>query len=165
MLKILTTCVLSGLLLGCGGGSFDLPFIKSAEAQTPTVEGIRWGGMILDTEPFPCDHQERTWRWTNPLSVPVKVVLSRQWIGLDYGVESDTQAISYVFAPGDVIISMLAIQQLDNYRHRSFEQERVMSFAPSYVEIPVGGGVLLKSFCNKISGGNNAHVTLSIWHI
>lgn len=91
--------------------------------------------------------------------------MARQWVGLDYTLESDTQAMSLVLDSAGTAIGLLVIQQLDNYKHRSFEQERWVSYAPNYIEIPVGGSIQLQTFCNRIFGGANAHVMLAIWRI
>lgn len=90
--------------------------------------------------------------------------IARQWVGLDGGLESDTHAETYVMGGDGKPLGLLIVQQLDNYRHRSFEQERWVSFAPNYVEIPADGGLQLNAVCHQISGGSNAHVFLHIWY-
>ena len=175
MLKFTSAALLSLALTACGGGgggssqstlSATPSIISSAQAQAAAAPGgVQGIGPIIDTGPFPCDSQPRHWVWRNPFSTPKKVVMVRQWVGFDYTLESDTQVDAYVVAPGDVPIMMLVIQQLDNYKHRSFEQERWVSFAPNYIEVPVGGGIALHAYCNRIAGGTNAHVNLAVWFL
>ncbi len=137
-----------------------LAFASSAQIS-PRISG---GGPIIDSGPFLCDGKLRKFYWENPYDHPLKIVQIMQWVGFDYSLESDTQVETHLLNPDGSFGIVLAAQQLDNYKHRSFDQERIFNYLPSYIEIPVGGVLSTRGFCNKISGGNNAHFTVRIWH-
>lgn len=147
--------LIAALCVGCS----SVPYTQ------PPTQGLH-GLHIINTGPFPCDGKLRWWYWDNPYDKPLQVMIVRQWTGLDYGLESDTHVESYVVgpAPGKVPLELLTIQQLDNYKHRSFEQERWVSFAPSYMEVPADGGIQTLSTCNPSTGGTDVHVLVEIWY-
>lgn len=157
--------VLAMILTACGGGSTSnkIDAVTTQQVQAQTAAGGLHGALVLNTDPFPCDGQLREFGWWNTSGNALKVVLARQWTGFDYSLESDMHVETHVMASPSDDRELLVIQQLDNYKHRSFEQERWVSFAPSYVEIPAGGGLKTVTRCNRIAGAANAHVTVSIW--
>lgn len=156
------------MMTSCGGGSTTKPIdaVTSTQVQAQTVpSGGLHGALVLNTGPFACDNQVRHFGWWNTSGSALKVMVARQWTGFDYTLESDTHVETHVVAGNTSDLGLLVIQQLDNYKHRSFEQERWVSFAPSYVEIPAGGGLQTDVLCNKIAGAANTHVTVSIWYL
>lgn len=161
--------LLLGLLSACGGSSGSgkpIDAVTSTQVQAQTVpSGGLHGALVLNTGPFACDGQVRHFGWWNTSGSALKVMVARQWTGFDYTLESDTHVETHVVAGNTSDLGLLVIQQLDNYKHRSFEQERWVSFAPSYVEIPAGGGLQTDVLCNKIAGAANTHVTVSIWYL
>ena len=176
MLTKLTFSVLAALsLTACGGGgesvdkpseasNIPIPFVTAVQAQSTGSAGIPAAGIVLDSGPHACDGQSRIWTWQNPYANPIRIVMARQWVGHDYPLESDTHVETHVTAPGGVLSKMVVIQQLDNYKHRSYESERWVNFTPNYIEVPVGGGLRLRVACVKIYGGTNVHATVTIWH-
>lgn len=172
MLKSISAAALALALVACGGGSGgttasaippDKP-INSAQAQTaPAATSGLVGVDVINTGPFFCDQQMRQFSWSSPYAKPLRVLIARQWVGLDYGMESDSTAQSFVIGPGGEQ-SVFVMQQIDNYKVRSFEQDRWVNFGPSWITIPAGGRIMLNTLCNAFNtASGHMHVAMTIW--
>ena len=116
---------------------------------------------VLNSQPIACGGVS-TFYWSNPWGTTVKVKQTRQWVGIDDGLQADIDVATWVTDASGNTGSMLARQQLDAYAGRSFEQERWHSFAPDFIVIPPGGGAKMQVFCNPIFGGTNVQALFSI---
>lgn len=162
-MKTLISTFCLAILTACGGGG-DQP-INNATAQVtpaPASSTIHAAGQVINTGPQPCDTKAVTAEWKVGPS-GAQLVMSRQWVGFDYSLESDTDVTTSIIDASGNVIATVNRQQLDNYKHRSFEQERWVSFAPFTMTIPPNGGLRVSGFCNPIAGGSNFHITVSVW--
>lgn len=117
--------------------------------------------QILNTGPFRCTGEQQEAYWTNETGGAIHVRKAQIWQGMYAGGVSDFWF--WLIREGDETV--LGHTNWDHYADPTEQHAMVYTYAPDYILIPAGDGVILRAGCTNINDRPNlkGHVTVTLW--
>lgn len=115
--------------------------------------------LSINSGVFPCDNTVRYYVWWNPEPVTVKLQWSRVWQGMSLGGRADffVNLYTYRYVGQEPPYKLIHMAGWDHYADPTAPMMSTWDYAPNYVAVPAGQGVLMETGCSATTGGILAH--------
>jgi hypothetical protein len=115
--------------------------------------------IAINSGPFLCDGAPHFYVWWNPEPVAIRLHWTRIWQGMTSGGRGDFWANIYIYerigqSPPYALLNMAG---WDHYAEPTAPAMSVWEYAPHWVTIPAGKGILMETGCVTTTSGVYGH--------